>query len=351
MVVLYSSNINSRLVRFGYQFLGPFLVDWYNRLTVATEGLPTDTIHILGREGWNLVPMFNNMESMRGGERRRYLYLHASRALLTHISLSDPDCCNFGFELNYSGTVRNFFDSRLSVPFALLGAPDVGDQFIVLPRDIYYVKKLFGKRRGVIEAFSAKSRDAYGRYLARSGFTTAGFHILSDLGFRGTTQALISAIYGFQIKGFYALLDPVSVPAAPPLALGSVAGLFSDSKSFGDGFAPLDRSLLLEAWLTAPFGQVSGIQDVEHGDPFLYRAGGTSQQNFSIIAECFQGAQKFALDNVDLLGSREPLIEDIVQFFESYQDAILSDVELFRPILAIDDSFYGIELNNAELQL
>ncbi|RMB25743.1 hypothetical protein C8J47_3693 [Sphingomonas sp. PP-F2F-G114-C0414] len=348
---LYSAAINSRMLRFGYQFLGPFLLDWYNRLACATRGLPTDTIYMFGREGWNLVPLFNSIEAMRGGDRRRYLYLNTSRALLTHISLSNPQCADFGFEVNFEGTVRQFFESRLGLPFELLEAPDIGDQFVKLPRDGEYLKQIFNRRRVVVEGFSAKSRDLYERYLVRSGFDLSKQHIISDVGFRGTTQALLSAIYGFNIRGFYALLDPIAVPAAPPLALGAVAGLFSDTRSFGEGYAPLDRSLLLEALLTAPFGQIIGIQDVEHGDPFLYRAGSDAQRNFSIIGECFQGAHKFAIDNIDLLGSPEPLIEDFVQFFESYHAAIVSDADAFKPIFALDDSFFGTDINNAGLKL
>lgn len=348
---MYSASINSRMLRFGYQFLGPFLVDWYNRLLMATEGLPTDTIYLLGREGWSLVPLFNSMEAMRGGDRRRYLYLHASRALLTHISLSDPRYSSFGFDLSFRGTVRQFFEGRLGLHFELLELPDVGQQHVVLPRDRSYLLQLFGKSRGIVEAFAARSRDAYGSYLARSGFRPTSLHVLSDLGFRGTTQALIAAIYDFRIQGYYALLDPAGLPEAPPLAPGSTAGLFSSSRSFGEGYAPLDRSLLFEALLTAPFGQIIGIQNVQHGDPFLYREGGIAQQNFALIAECLQGAHKFALDNIDILGSNDVLIEDFIQYFESYQEAILQDIDAFRPILSLDDSFYGVDHSNVEHKL
>ena len=115
--------------------------------------------------------------------------------------------------------------------------------------------------------------------------------------------------------------------------------------------ARLKCCVLLEALLTVPFGQIIGIQDVEHGDPFLYRAGSDAQRNFSIIGECFQGAHKFAIDNIDLLGSPEPLIEDFVQFFESYHAAIVSDADAFKPIFALDDSFFGTDINNAGLKL
>ena len=347
---MYSSSIHSRMLRFGYQFLGPFLIDWYNRLSVATEGVPSDTVHILGREGWGLVPLFNNIQAIRGSERRRYLYLHGSRALLTHISLSDPQLWDFGFSLRFSGTVREFAEGRLCLHYDLLDMPAVADQHIVLPRDAPYVRGLFGKSRGLIETMAAKSRNAYGRYLAQSGFAPERTHILSDLGFRGSTQALISAVYGFEIKGYYAILDRSGVPGAP-LANGSVAGLFSDDKSFGQGYPPLDRSLLFESFLTAPFGQISGIQDVLAGDPFLYRDGGPAQKNYGIIAECVQGAHKFAMDHRDLLGAREPLIEDFELFFDSFHKAIISDIGDIRPILSVDDSYYGVPTLGTEVML
>ncbi len=244
--------------------------------------------------------------------------------------------------LRRNPTVREFVESRLCLHFDLLDMPPVGDQHVVLPRDSTYLLHLFGRSRGIVEAFATKTREAYGRYLQRSGFTGGGVHILSDLGFRGSTQAMLSAVYGYDIRGFYALLDPVAVPGAPALAPGSVRGLFSDDRSFGSGYLPLDRSLLLEAFLTAPFGQVSGIQDrPEGGDPFLYREGGPAQKNFSIIAECLQGAQKFVLDHADLLGSHDPLIEDFEIFFETFNHAIVSDLDDIRPILSLDDSYYG----------
>ena len=339
------------MLRFGYQFLGPFLIDWYNRLAIAAEGIPNDTIYMLGREGWGIVPLFNNIEAIRGGDRRRYVYLHASRALLTHICLSDPRYAEFGFRLRFSGSLRDFVESRLCLHFDMLDVPPVGDQHIVLPRDTAYLLHLFGRSRGLVEAFAGRTRDVYGRYLERIGFVAGKTHILSDLGFRGSTQAMMAAIYGYDIRGFYALLDPTPVPDAPPLAPGSVRGLFVDDRSFGQDYMPLDRSLLLETFLTAPFGQISGIQDKAIGDPFLYREGGSAQKNYSLIAECFQGAHKFTLDHVDLLGARDPLVEDFEQFFESFNDAIVSDLQSLKPILSLDDSYYGSNNTNVTEKL
>lgn len=346
---MYGNSIHSRMLRFGYQFFGPFLVDWYNRLALATEGVPTDTIYMLGREGWGIVPLFNSLEAIRGGDRKRYIYLHASRALLTHICLSDPQYAEFGFQLRFAGSVREFVESRLCLHFDMLDIPPVGDQHIILPRDTAYLLQLFGRSRGIVETFAKRTRALYGRYLERSGFTAGGVHILSDLGFRGSTQAMLSAMYGYDIRGFYALLDPVPAPNTPPLAPGSVRGLFAEDRSFGDNYLPLDRSLLLETFLTAPFGQISGMQDKTIGDPFLYREGGPAQKNYALIAECLQGAHKFASDHIDLLGAREPLIEDFETFFESFNEAIVDDLSDFKPILTLDDSYYGnVAANVAE---
>ena len=351
---MYSTTIQGRLLRFGYQFLGPFLTDWYNRLAIRTAevGVGSDTIFMLGREGWNLVPLFNTLETCRPVARpRRFVYLQISRALLTHISLGDPRFAGFGFATTYTGSVQDFFESRLGVPIELLELPPVADQVVVLPRDAFYLQHLLSRGRLDVEALAARSRAAYDRYLQGVGFRPGATHMLADLGFRGTSQALLTALFGYATVGFYALLDPCPTPAAPPLPPGSMHGLFSDSRSFGSGYPPLDHSLLLEIMLTAPFGQVIGIQDTPHGDPFLYRPGGVAQQNFGVIAECMQGALKFAMDNIDLLGSREPLIDDLELFFEAYRDAIVDDVELFRPILTVDDSYYGTNALNAESKL
>jgi hypothetical protein len=296
---------------------------------------------MLGREGWGMVPLFNSIEAIRGGDRKRYIYLHASRALLTHICLSDPKYYELGFRLRFTGSVREFVESRLCLHFDMLEMPAVGDQHIILPRDTAYLLQLFGRSRGLVETFAKKTRDLYGHYLERSGFTAGRVHILSDLGFRGSTQAMLSAIYGYDIHGFYALLDPVPIPDMPPLAPGSVRGLFAENRSFGDNYLPLDRSLLLEAFLTAPFGQISGMQDKATGDPFLYREGGPAQKNYALIAECLQGAHKFAFDHIDLLGAREPLIDDFEMFFESFNEAIIGDISNFQAILTLDDSYYG----------
>ena len=348
--MLYHSSFQSRLFGFGYQFLGPFLVDWYNRLSDATKDQGTNVVYMFGREGWNLVPLFNTIETLRKTPRSRFVFLQTSRALLTHISLSHPEHAMIGFSLSFSGTVRQFFEDRLGLPFELLELPAVDSQHVELPRDREFLLLMFAKNRSAAEQFAARSHTAYGEYLARLGFAEGRVHPVSDLGFRGTTQALISALYGYALVGFYAMLDPAGVPGLP-LPPGSAHGLFSDSKSFGQNFAPLDRSLLFEAFLTAPFGQVSGIQAVAAGDPFLYRAGGPGQRNFAMIAGCMQGVHKFALDHADLLGGCEPLIADFEEFFEAFQDAISSEIKEFRKVLVLDDSFNGRELNNAEAKL
>ena len=117
---MYSSSVHSRVLRFGYQFLGPFLVDWYNRLAVATEGMSSDIVHMLGREGWGLAPLFNSIEAIRGG-RRRYNYLHASRALLTHVCLADARYLDLGFNLRFAGSIREFVGGRLCLDVGMLG--------------------------------------------------------------------------------------------------------------------------------------------------------------------------------------------------------------------------------------
>ncbi len=349
---MYSHVSHSRLARFGYRFIGPLLVDWYNRLSTAIGGDNVDTVYLLGREGWNLVPYFNTLEGMRrDGRRRRYMYLTASRGLLTHISLSDERLSLIGFNTRFAGTVGDFFESRLGVPFELLDMAWLEDQTVVLPRDKAYLLRLFESGKALATALAERSRSAYGRYLTEMGFATDRRHVISDLGFRGTTQALIAGIYNFQIDGYYALLDPGGVPEPLALAAGSTHGLFSHTRRFGDGFPPLENSLLLEAILTAPFGQVIGIQERENGDPFLYRSGGPAQRSFGLVAESMQGAFKFAYDNLHRIGSPDVIIEDFPLFFDSYKAALAEGLDDFAPLLSLDDSYFGAGLISASSML
>lgn len=348
---MYGSSFQSKLLRFGYQFLGPFLVDWYNRLYDASANCDGDTIYLLGREGWSVVPLFNNFNAMRGTTDKRFVYLQTSRALLTHMTLAQPELETFAFDVAFEGTIQQFFENRLCLHYSMLRMPAVADQFIRLPRDRTYVIDLYRPNSGRAVSMAATSRDAYRGYLDKIGFGTDQPQMLSDLGFRGTSQALLTSIYGHSIDGFYVMLDPSGPPRPLDFGAGSARGLFVDDRKFGEDYAPLEKSLLFEAFLTAPFGQVSGIRNVGQGDPFLYRDGTAAQRNYALIAECFQGAQKFALDHSDLLGSKLPLIENFAIFFESFKDTLILSLDQFADILELDDSFYGNELLSAEIKL
>jgi hypothetical protein len=348
---MYGPPLTGAYTKFGYQYFGPFLVDWYNRMIRADAALAANTIYCLGREGWNLVSFFSAIESLGGRPLRRYVYLHTSRALLTHLALDAPDLANFGFSSVFSGSVRHFFEARLGVSLEILGLSGIADQQVTLPRDMDFVAGLFAEKAPLAKALAHKAREAYGAYLGGRGLHGGGSFVLTDLGFRGTSQALISKLYELDLTGLYAMLDPSGVPAPLNLPAASAVGLFSDDRSFGDGYAPLERSLLLEAFLTAPFGQVVGIQSGVSGDPFLYRPSGRAQANFGIIADCMQGALKFAYDNQDVVGSDTPIIVDFELFFEGFADGIRRNLRAFEPILELDDSYFGSAVFSAGSKL
>jgi hypothetical protein len=348
---MYSPAIQSQVVAFGYRFLGPFLLDWYNRLVARSADVGSDIIYCLGREGWGIVPLFNMIEALRPDARRRFVYLPISRGLMTHISLADPQLADFGFNSDFNGTVRQFCDARLGVPFELLDLGAFAGQQVRLPRDRAFLLDLIKRRHADAIRMAERSRAVYGRYLERRGLVPGRRHILSDLGFRGTTQALLAGLYNLDITGYYALLDPSGVPSPLSLPPGSTHGLFSDEHCFGEGYAPLDQSLLFETFLTAPVGQISGVQDCELGDPFVYRESGSAQHNYMYVAASLQGAQKFALDHEDLIGSTSPLIADFDMFFDNYRMAIQDNIETFRPCLEVDDSFFGTDNLSAEIKL
>jgi hypothetical protein len=348
---MHGEAITGVYTKFGYQYFGPMLLDWYNRMIRARGARDADTIYCLGREGWNLVSFFSAIEGLRARPHRRYVYLHTSRALLTHLALDEPEIAGVGFSSVYAGSLRHFFEARLGISLELLGLSGVADQRIHLPRDLDFVSGLFAEKSGPAKALARASREAYGNYLRARSLEGSDRFVLTDLGFRGTSQALLSKLYGLNLTGIYAMLDPKGVPAPLELPEATTVGLFSDDRSFGEGYEPMERSLLLEAFLTAPFGQVVGIRSCVSGDPFLYRPAGRAQANFGIIADCMQGALKFAYDHEDLVGSDVPIIADFQLFFEGYTDALRRNLGAFEPVLELDDSYFGAPIFSAGSKL
>ena len=343
--------INSTAIQgFGYRHFGPFVLEWYNRL-VNSCGTTSGPIFLLGRDGWNLVPLFNTFEALREKGGNRFVYLPTSRALLSHIALSEPLLQSHVFGSTFNGSVKDFFECRLGLPFLLFQADEWASLRISLPRDRDLLEAIFDRARTQAEAVSRASKDAYGKYLRKRGLEQSRKIIISDLGFRGNSQAILAMVYNLNLTGYYALLDPSGVTTPLQLQAGSAFGLFSDAHSFGSGYAPLDESLLFEAFLTAPFGQVIGIEPDGRTDPFLYRSGSKAQTHFGIIAETMQGAMKFAFDHEDLIGSDEAIITDFESFFDNLKNELRKKVNLFRPIFEIDDSFFGSQLFDAEIKL
>jgi hypothetical protein len=208
---------------------------------------------------------------------------------------------------------------------------------IALPRDNDLVRCMMELMREQIVAHGQHAAEAFTAYARASGMTPgirAGF---VDVGYSGTMQSAIQGILGQNLVGLYM---GVSEAAAQVRRLGGHAfGAFAegDVGSFTGGYG-----LMLEAFLTAPHGQVIGY-DQDHAP--VFRHDGQSQKQFATLERMYQGAEAYALT---LMRTYGPDLLDLpfrpevaTSMLQAVRDGRLKLSSGLMASLAVEDDFCG----------
>ncbi|MGI4748067.1 MAG: rhamnan synthesis F family protein [Janthinobacterium lividum] len=321
----------------GAVLLGPLMFAFVAWLARHPTTRHLDRLFFVAREGYFLKRLYDAVRIASGrDDLPPATYFHCSRRAALAAAQGaglDPDAVLAG--AGFNGSLSAFFLARFG--FVADEKFSLQHTMISLPRDNDLVRCVMELMREQIVVHGQRAAEAFTAYARASGMTAdirAGF---VDVGYSGTMQSAIQGVLGQPLVGLYM---GVSEAAVQVRRLGGHAfGAFAqgDVGSFTGGYG-----LMLEAFLTAPHGQVIGY-DASHAP--VFRHDGQSQKQFAVLERLYQGAEAYALT---LMRTYGPDLLDFpfspeaaTSMLQAVRDGRLRLSSELMAGLAVEDDFCG----------
>ncbi len=338
------------LKAFGSAILGPCMALFYRRLATKTSYThqPPKNLYFLAREGYLMQRGYDALKAeLKAPADSKYLI--ASRVLVFRALLGDPRVLPLICSHNFSGTLKVLLQSRCGldqkeVQVLRLDAnlfPEGLLSIINLPSDASQVAQLFEQNAIELKSYASKSNEAYLLYLHELGvMEEEPIHIV-DLGYSGTIQKCLSILTGKKVVGHYLITTPAARNTPENTFIGHIYG----NMEWKAGCSILDRSLILEALLTAPNGSARGIRRTAEGTMFEFGPETISQKYFSFIECIFEGCLEYCKLNNQNNNSFLPW--EVNAFYDLMTCARNSPIppQVLR-ILEVEDCFSGLGIIN-----
>lgn len=285
---------NKSLEEFGYNFLGPVLSSYIIEVSRKIAFLSKDKnikVFHLAREGYAFEKAFDLIN------RDIYpsSYLNVSRTFLFRI-LSDVDSSwQYSVKHSFEGSIADFLHARFAFSKEQISnflTDQEAKENIILPDDYERVCQFLKSNQPKISRLVAPVRAVYLEYLNSIGFTDSeAIPIVLDVGYSATIQKLLTLLVSEDTFGIY-MITTTSGEEKVGDSIANIDHVYKTGVRMGGGYLMLDRSMFLEALLTAPNGQfIDILKDLNtEGFHFCYGKRTHTQENFSDLAIVQQGA-------------------------------------------------------------
>lgn len=338
------------LNEFGYRFLGPVVTAFFDSMSFSCRESNSKSLYFLAREGYFLKCLYAHYSRKSLiSEELKVEYLLCSRAFLFKLMLCDMSKLHITLAHHYQGTLGEFLVRR----YGLCGG-DI-DQVLAqgkiskmemqakikLPRDSGIVQRYMERVHNALREQVIAKEAIYKSYLEDIGFLNSDNpkHVV-DIGFSGTIQKALSDLTGQKTVGHYM----VTTKNADNTNLCEFNGYLGRDKSFSEGFSLLDRSLFLEAILTAPHGQVVDIFSIDGETRFGFSSNTKAQHQFGSLRAVVEGAKSY-MDDV-LPESLQLGAEEIPEYYDSLVSNMSGIPRELRAMLDVDDHISGFGIIN-----
>ncbi len=337
---------SKELKAYGAAVLGPSLYLFYRRLTTKTlytqERHPN--LYFLAREGYLLQKGYNAISKlMQTSSQSRYLII--SRVLMFRALLEDPRSFPLICSHNFSGSLERLLVSRCgltheeicSLDLSLTLFPQGLETSITLPADTSRITQLIEQNSKTIKIYSSTTREIYLEYLSELGLLSEERIHIVDLGYSGTIQKSLGLLTGKAILGHYF----ITTPAAKDTRCNKFVGHLFSNRGWGTGCTLLDRSLILEALLTAPTGSAQGVHRTCSGIQFNYGPTTKAQDFFKVLELVFDGALSYCINSYKQQASLSPAeVNELYQLTTCPKNSSMP--KDLRFALEVEDSFSGL---------
>lgn len=335
----------------GYCIFGPLMLyftAWLHRSALETG---TDRLLFLAREGFLLQQLFAMYSTALSDTTIENTYLLCSRRANSVPTIeSDKDILALLAE-QYTGNLANLLESRFGIDVATVSSElnisrkSLFERSIRLPHDAEAIKSDVLLFKKAIHNNVAQERNTYRKYLEGLQLDPKKKTAVVDIGFAGTIQKYLHKLTGITMNGFYFITN--NKAKANPLA-NLMSGCFGEFAAYQSGSCVYDYSLIIEAILTAPAGQLERFD--ENMNP-VFREAAHTQTTWPSLRAIHMGIIDYCKDAIrwfgDALLLHEPDMATATHFFRLMAEHPEIISQPLRAALQVDDFYVSGKIVDA----
>lgn len=330
----------------GYVVFGPLMLLFMSWL-IRHEALGrVERLYFLAREGDFLVKVYRLIRERYG---LRHLpegrYFHVSRQVAIGAALGTgfrPDLVTGAGR--YVGSIQSLLWNRAS--FTAPAHLGLDSRDVRLPTDAPVVERVMTDLEPEIMAHGADMNARFRAYARQEGLDADGLHAVVDVGYSATIQKMMQVALGRPLVGFY--MTTFDTAQGVEKDGGAAVSCFRAGTENPETSAlpVLAYGLAVEAFLTAPHGQVVGYETVGDRIAPMFKADPRSPDEHAVLAELHAGAEQYIIETLDLYGAdllqAEIPTRGPQEFLRLLMQGLLATPSEPMRMLGVEDDFCGM---------
>ena len=271
--------------QFGYVVLGPVILTFL--VWLINKCKEKKSIYFLARDGFFLEKNYAILSQIYQDKLPKAVYLYTSRLLATIAGMEEGS--ELLLQLPYNGTLRSYLEDRYSI----LAEEDDKNLDETVPQyreNCEKLKKMLIPYEKDIAKKIEEVKKNYHKYL----FYTVNEEkpVFVDISYYGHTQEMLSHILNRKTEGYYFVAD-LSEQNECNKKNKMYACFQKKSDLYAEESSIHNKCLMLESFLTAPYGMIRGID--KSGQPVCEKKR-DNQIFFADKEEINDGIKEFIMD-------------------------------------------------------
>ncbi|SDA35271.1 Haloacid dehalogenase-like hydrolase [Methylobacterium sp. UNC378MF] len=333
----------------GYAVFGPLMLLFMSWLIRHEALAGLDRLYFLAREGDFLVKVYRLIRERYGLEHLpEGRYFHVSRQTAIAAALGQgfrPDLVLGAGR--YVGSIPGLLWNRTSFTApAHLGL----DRFDVrLPGDAPLVERVMRQIEPEIAAHAADMNARFRAYARQEKLEAGGSYGVVDVGYSATIQKMMQVALGQPLTGFYMTAFDTANAVAQDGGFAFRCFNAGSENPETTSLPVLAHALAVEAFLTAPHGQVVGYETTGDRIAPLFKADPRSPAEHVILADLHAGAEQYITDTLDLYGPSllrtDIPLNGAQEFLRMLMEGQIATPSEPMKALGVEDDFCGLPIH------
>ncbi|SDO53587.1 Predicted hydrolase, HAD superfamily [Methylobacterium phyllostachyos] len=333
----------------GYAVFGPLMLLFMSWLIRHEALARVERLYFLAREGDFLVKIYRLIQErydLKTLPEGRYFYVSRQMAIGAALAKGfRPDLVTEAGR--YVGSLQGLLWNRTSFTAPAHLGLDRHD--VRLPNDAAVVRRVMSSLEAEIMAHAADLNERFRAYARQEKLDADGSYGVVDVGYSATIQKMMQVALGRPLTGFY--MTTLDTAAAVEKDGGSAFGCFSAGQDDPEtsSLPVLAHALAVEAFLTAPHGQVVDYDTAGGRIAPLFKADPRSPAEHAILSELHAGAEQYITETLDLYGA-DLLKADIAsrgpqEFLRMLMEGLITTPSEPMRALGVEDDFCGLPIH------